>query len=44
MNIVGGWRKFWFSDGSYFDLAIVRIMAVGLQCYVLLLAGPGAVV
>lgn len=42
MNIVGGWRKFWFSDGSYFDLAIVRIMAVGLQCYVLLLAGPGA--
>jgi uncharacterized membrane protein YphA (DoxX/SURF4 family) len=30
------WSRFWFSPGYSFDLAFVRMVLVGLQCYLLL--------
>ena len=35
MNILSSWNQFWFRKGSYFDLAVVRLLAVGLQLYML---------
>lgn len=39
MKLVERWHNYWFGDGSYFDLALLRIGAVGLQCYLLLSNG-----
>jgi hypothetical protein len=36
MNIKSAWNRFWFSEGSYFDLAVLRIIAVGTQLFYLL--------
>lgn len=36
MSFAQAWRGFWFKEGPYFDLAVVRILAVGLQCFLLL--------
>ncbi len=30
------WQAFWFSQGSCFDLALLRAVLVALQCYILL--------
>lgn len=36
MNIVKIWNDYWFSPGSNFDLAVLRLAVVGLQCFLLL--------
>lgn len=36
MNLAQAWKGFWFKEGPYFDLAVMRIFAVGLQCFLLL--------
>jgi hypothetical protein len=36
MNIVKTWNDFWFRPGSSFDLALLRMALVALQCYLLL--------
>jgi len=36
------WNRFWFSAGSYFDLAVLRIIAVGTQLFYLLNESFGA--
>jgi hypothetical protein len=30
------WNRFWFSDAPYFDLAVLRIIAVGIQLFYML--------
>jgi hypothetical protein len=40
-TIAERWRNYWFGEGSYFDLALLRIGATGLQCYLLLSNGFG---
>lgn len=30
------WKNFWFPEAPYFDLAFVRILAVAMQCFLLL--------
>lgn len=39
MNIRDRWRDFWFRKSSYFDLALLRVGALGLQCYLFLSGG-----
>jgi hypothetical protein len=36
MSLRSAWNRFWFSEGSYFDLAVLRIIAVGTQLFYLL--------
>ena len=36
MNIQSVWRGYWFNDAPYFDLAFIRVLIVGLQCFLLL--------
>lgn len=36
MSIQSAWNGYWFRDAPYFDLAFIRILIVGLQCFVLL--------
>lgn len=33
------WSRFWFADAPYFDLALMRILFVGLQLFLMLLFG-----
>lgn len=35
-GILEKWANFWFRPGYSFDLAFIRIVLVGLQCYILL--------
>ncbi len=35
-DLVNKWSNYWFRPGRCFDLALVRIVLVGLQCYLLL--------
>lgn len=35
-KLTAAWKNFWFPEAPYFDLAVVRIMAVGLQCFLML--------
>ena len=36
MNIAKKWNDYWFGPGRTFDLALIRVVLVGLQCFVLL--------
>jgi hypothetical protein len=36
MSIQSSWRKYWFRESPYFDIALIRIAIVGLQCFLLL--------
>ena len=36
MSVRSGWERWWFQDAPYFDLAVLRVGAVGLQCFLLL--------
>lgn len=36
MSLADRWNRYWFGPGSTFDLAFMRIVLVGLQCYILL--------
>ena len=36
MNIRSAWSDYWFKDAPYFDLCFLRIIVVGLQCYLML--------
>lgn len=36
MNVAKKWNDYWFGPGRTFDLAFIRIVLVGLQCFVLL--------
>lgn len=36
MHPISIWQRFWFRPAPYFDLAVLRIGAVGLQCYLML--------
>jgi hypothetical protein len=36
MSLKSGWNSFWFSDAPYFDLAVLRIIAVATQLFNLL--------
>ena len=35
MSISKWWNDVWFREGSYFDLAVVRILAVGISLIVM---------
>ncbi len=36
MKTLDGWAKFWFRPAACFDLALLRVVLVALQCYLLL--------
>lgn len=36
MSAARKWNDYWFGPGSTFDLAFIRIVLVGLQCFILL--------
>lgn len=36
MNVKTAWNRFWFADAPYFDLALLRIIAVGFHVFFLL--------
>jgi len=36
VNVQSAWRGYWFKDTPYFDLAFLRILLVGLQCFLML--------
>jgi len=42
MSISKWWNDVWFRESSYFDLAVVRILAVGLSLYVTVNSNYGA--
>ncbi len=33
MSVTSAWRNFWFREGPYFDLAVVRLLVVGFQLF-----------
>ena len=43
MNFVKWWDSFWFRESSYFDLAVVRILAVGVSLILLIDYTPGVI-
>lgn len=42
MNPGKWWDGFWFREGSYMDLAVVRILAVGVSLVLMMVEFPGA--
>lgn len=38
MNVAAAWNRFWFSPSSLFDLAVIRLLCVSVQIFMLLSA------